>query len=154
MGHEPAVVRQTSSIQATQNLTVLMPDRANISLCRCVQPLSDLSFEVVEGPELMVSWMNSTSRFWTTPWALSTNGTVLNSGMTNFTLHNPNNASVPFRLDRGAVLVRIGVMIGTASRWLLVDSSSFTLTPPNAPLATMWLTYEAGTVVLHLSSYQ
>tara|TARA_Y100001954_G_scaffold238646_1_gene307320 strand:- start:10919 stop:13450 length:2532 start_codon:yes stop_codon:yes gene_type:complete len=142
------------SIQATQNLTVLMPDGANISLCRdAFNPYPDLSFEVVEGPELMVSWMNSTSRFWTTPWALSTNGTVLNSGMTNFTLHNPNNASVPFRLDRGG---SFGEDWG--HDWdgqpLAPGDTSFTLTPPNAPLATMWLTYEAGTVVLHLSSYQ
>jgi len=142
------------SVQATQNLTVLMPEGANISLCRdAFNPYPDLSFEVVEGPELMVSWMNSTSRFWTTPWALSTNGTVLNSGMTNFTLHNPTNASVPFRLDRGG---SFGEDWG--HNWdgqpLAPGDTSFTLTPPNAPLATMWLTYEAGTVVLHLSSYQ
>ena len=141
-------------VQATQNLTVLMPDGANISLCRdAFNPYPDLFFEVVEGPELMVSWMNSTSRFWTTPWALSTNGTVLNSGMTNFTLHNPTNASVPFRLDRGG---SFGEDWG--HNWdgqpLAPGDTSFTLTPPNAPLATMWLTYEAGTVVLHLSSYQ
>jgi len=142
------------SVQNTQNLTVLMPDGANISLCRdAFNPYPDLSFEVVEGPELMVSWMNSTSRFWTTPWALSTNGTVLNSGMTNFTLHNPTNVSVPFRLDRGG---SFGEDWG--HNWdgqpLAPGDTSFILTPPNAPLATMWLTYEAGTVVLHLSSYQ
>ena len=142
------------SVQATQNLTVLMPDGANISLCRdAFNPYPDLSFEVAEGPELMVSWMNSTSRFWTTPWALSTNGTVLNSGMTNFTLHNPTNTSVPFRLDRGG---SFGEDWG--HNWdgqpLAPGDTLFTLTPPNAPLATMWLTYEAGTVVLHLSSYQ
>ena len=138
----------------TQNLTLLMPEGANMTLCRdAFNPYADLSFKVVEGPELVVSWMNSSSRFWTTPWAISINGTVLNAGMTSFTLHNPTNATVPFRLDRGG---SFGEDWG--HDWdgnpLGPGETSFTLTPPAAPLATMWLTYEAGAVVLHLSSYQ
>ena len=142
------------AIKPAQNLTVLMPDGANVSLCRdAFNPYPDLSFEVVEGPELLVTWMNSTSRFWTTPWALSANGTSLNTGMTTFTLHNPTNESVPIRLDRGG---SFGEDWG--HNWdgepLRPGDTTFTLTPPDAPLATMWLTYEAGSIVLHLSSYQ
>ncbi len=141
------------AIQPTQNLTVLMPEGANLSLCRDgFNPYPDLAFDVVQGPELMVSWMNSTTRFWTTPWALSTNGTTLNTGMTTFTLHNPTNESVPIRLDRGG---SFGEDWG--HNWngqaLAPGDTTFSLTPPDAPLATMWLTYEAGSIVLHLSSY-
>ena len=141
-------------LQATQSMTVLMPDGANVSLCRDpFNPYPDLSFDVVEGPELLVSWMNSTSRFWTSPWAVSTNGTLLNTGMTTFTLHNPTNTTIPFRLDRGGSFGEDwshdwdGLPLGPGD-------TTFSLTPPNAPLATMWLTYEAGSIVLHLSSYQ
>ena len=125
-----------------------------MTLCKeLFNPYPSLSFTVVEGPELLVSWMGTTSRFWTTPWAIAANGTVLNSGMTSFTVHNPNNNSVPFRLDRGG---SFGEDWG--HNWdgnaLAPGDTSFELTPPNASLATMWLTYEAGAVVLHLSSYQ
>ena len=145
---------QLPSLQPTQNLTLLVPDGANLTLCRdTYNPYPDLSFEVVRGPELMVSWMNSTSRFWTTPWALATNGTLLNTGMTTFTLHNPANETVPFRLDRGGSFGEDWVHNWDGDA-LSPGDTTFTLTPPDAPLATMWLTYEAGSVVLHLSSYQ
>jgi hypothetical protein len=141
-------------IESNQNLTLLMSEGANMSLCKDLfNPYPAISFPVVEGPELVVSWMGTTSRFWTTPWAIATNGTVLNTGMTSFTIHNPNNISVPFRLDRGG---SFGEDWG--HNWdgnaLAPGPTSFELTPPSAPLATMWLSYEAGAVVLHLSSYQ
>ena len=141
-------------IESNQNLTLLMSEGANMSLCNeLFNPYPSISFPVVEGPELMVSWMGTSSRFWTTPWAIATNGTVLNTGMTSFTVHNPNNISVPFRLDRGG---SFGEDWG--HNWdgsaLAPGDTSFELTPPSAPLATMWLSYEAGAVVLHLSSYQ
>ena len=141
-------------IESNQNLTLLMSEGANMSLCQDLfNPYPSISFPVVEGPELMVSWMGTTSRFWTTPWAIATNGTVLNTGMTSFTVHNPNNTSVPFRLDRGG---SFGEDWG--HNWdgnsLAPGDTSFELMPPSAPLATMWLSYEAGAVVLHLSSYQ
>ncbi|RJU87305.1 MAG: hypothetical protein DWC05_02450 [Candidatus Poseidoniales archaeon] len=141
-------------IESNQNLTLLMSEGANMSLCKDLfNPYPSITFPVVEGPELMVSWMGTTSRFWTTPWAIATNGTVLNTGMTSFTIHNPNNISVPLRLDRGG---SFGEDWG--HNWdgdfLAPGDTSFELTPPSAPLATMWLSYEAGAVVLHLSSYQ
>ena len=140
--------------QADQNLTLLVPDGANLTLCKeAFNPYPALSFAAVEGPELLISWMNTTTRFWTTPWAVATGGTVLNTGMNTFTLHNPSNTSVPFRLDRGG---SFGEDWG--HNWdgqaLPPGDTVFDLTPPSAPLATMWLTYESGSVVLHLSSYQ
>ena len=141
-------------IQADQNLTLLVPDGANLTLCKeAFNPYPALSFTAVEGPELLISWMNTTTRFWTTPWAVATGGTVLNTGMNTFTLHNPSNTSIPFRLDRGG---SFGEDWG--HNWdgqaLAPGDTLFDLTPPSAPLATMWLTYESGSVVLHLSSYQ
>ncbi len=126
---------------------------ANMTLCRdAFNPYGDLSFKVVEGPELVVSWMNSSSRFWTTPWAISINRTVLNAGMTSFTLHNPTNATVPFRLDRGG---SFGEDWG--HDWdgnpLGPGETSFTLTPP-AAIGYDVAHLQAGAVVLHLSSYQ
>ena len=141
-------------IQADQNLTLLVPDGANLTVCKdAFNPYPALSFAAVEGPELLITWMNTTTRFWTTPWAVATEGTVLNAGMNVFTLHNPSNTSVPFRLDRGG---SFGEDWG--HNWdgqaLPPGDTLFDLTPPSASLATMWLTYESGFVVLHLSSYQ
>ena len=143
------------NIESDQNLTLMMSEGANMSLCKTASfdPYPALSFTVADGPELMVSWMNTTSRFWTTPWAIASNGTVLNAGMSSFTIHNPNQISVPFRLDRGG---SFGEDWG--HNWdgneLAPGDTVFELIPPDAPLATMWITYEAGAVVLHLSSYQ
>ncbi|MGB0312834.1 MAG: hypothetical protein ACPGDD_02985, partial [Poseidonia sp.] len=141
-------------VEAEQNLTLQMPSGANMSLCKeTYNPYPSLSFSVVEGPELLATWMGSTSRFWTTPWAIASNGTVLNEGMTSFTLHNPTNTSVPFRLDRGGSFGE-----DWSHDWdgnaLEPGTTTFELVPPDAPLATMWLSYEADAVVLHLSSYQ
>ncbi len=141
-------------VEAEQNLTLQMPSGANMSLCKeTYNPYPSLSFSVVEGPELLATWMGSTSRFWATPWAIASNGTVLNEGMTSFTLHNPTNTSVPFRLDRGGSFGE-----DWSHDWdgnaLEPGTTTFELVPPVAPLATMWLSYEADAVVLHLSSYQ
>ena len=141
-------------IEVEQNLTLLIPDQTNLSLCKeTFNPYPSLLFPTVRGPELLVTWMNSTTRFWTTPWAVATSGTVVNDGMASFTLHNPTNISVPFRLDRGG---SFGEDWG--HNWdggaLEPGDTEFDLTPPSAPLSTMWLTYESGSVVLHLSSYQ
>ena len=141
-------------IEVEQNLTLLIPDQTNLSLCKeTFNPYPSLFFPTVRGPELLVTWMNSTTRFWTTPWAVATSGTVVNDGMASFTLHNPTNISVPFRLDRGG---SFGEDWG--HNWdggaLEPGDTEFDLTPPSAPLSTMWLTYESGSVVLHLSSYQ
>ena len=141
-------------VEDEQNLTLRMPSGANMTLCKPgFNPYPALSFVAEDGPELLVSWMGSTSRFWTTPWAIASDGTVLNNGMTSFTLHNPTNSSVPFRLDRGGSFDD-----DWEHNWdgnsLSPGDTVFELTPPNAPLATMWLSFEAGSVVLHLSSYQ
>ena len=142
------------AIEPDENLTVLMPDGANMSLCKeTYNPYPSLSFSVMEGPELMTTWMGSTSLFWTTPWAIASSGTVLNEGMATFTLHNPSNTSVPFRLDRGGSFGEDWTHDWDGAP-LAPGDTTFQLIPPNAPLATMWLTYEAGAVVLHLSSYQ
>ena len=141
-------------IEPDENLTLLMPDGANMSLCKdTYNPYPSLSFSVMEGPELVTTWMGSTSRFWTTPWAIASSGTVLNEGMATFTLHNPSNTSVPFRLDRGGSFGEDWTHDWDGAP-LPPGDTTFQLIPPNAPLATMWLTYEAGAVVLHLSSYQ
>ncbi len=141
-------------VEEEQNLTLRVPPGANMTLCKPgFNPYPALSFVAEDGPELLVSWMGSTSRFWTTPWAIASDGTVLNNGMTSFTLHNPTNSSVPFRLDRGGSFDD-----DWEHNWdgnsLSPGDTVFELTPPNAPLATMWLSFEAGSVVLHLSSYQ
>ena len=141
-------------VEAEQNLTLLMAEGTNVSLCDDLfSPYPRVAFTVEEGPELLVSWMGTSTRFWSTPWAIAANGTLLNSGMAEFTITNPNEDPVPFRLAREGSF---------GDEWqhdwngttLPSGSTSFSLIPPASPLATMWLSLEAGTVVLHLASYQ
>ena len=97
-----------------QNLTLRMPSGANMTLCKPgFNPYPALSFVAEDGPELLVSWMGSTSRFWTTPWAIASNSSVVNSGMTSFTLHNPPTAAFPSAWTVAGVLTTIGSTIGT-----------------------------------------
>ncbi|MGB1354712.1 MAG: hypothetical protein ACPG79_05775 [Poseidonia sp.] len=140
-------------IDGDQNLTLHVENGANITVCDdTFSPYPRLNFTVMEGPELLVTWMNSTTRFWTTPWAIAYEGTFINGGMDSITFHNPTNESIPFRLAREG---------GFGDDWthdwdgssLAPGSTPLTLSPPQEPLATMWVTYDSGTVVLHLASY-
>ena len=142
------------SIEADQNLTLTAPQGTNISLCSDpFSPYPAAEFTIYRGPELLVTWLNTTTRFWTTPWAIATNGTMLNQGMAELTFHNPTNESIPFRLAREGSL---------GDDWqhdwngdaLAGGTTIISLAPPNASLSTMWLTLESGTVVLHLANYE
>jgi hypothetical protein len=141
-------------VEAEQNLTLLMVDGTNVSLCDDLfSPYPRVAFAVEEGPELLISWMGTSTRFWSTPWAIASNGTLLNTEMATFTITNPSDEPVPFRLTREGSF---------GDEWqhnwngtdLPSGATSFSLIPPESPLATMWLSLEAGTVVLHLASYQ
>ena len=141
-------------VEAEQNLTLLMVDGTNVSLCDDLfSPYPRVAFAVEEGPELLISWMGTSTRFWSTPWAIASNGTLLNTEMATFTITNPSDDPVPFRLTREGSF---------GDEWqhnwngtdLPSGATSFSLIPPESPLATMWLSLEAGTVVLHLASYQ
>ena len=145
---------ETPSVVGDEVLTLLVPPGKNLSRCDgTYNPYPSTVFTSVEGPELLTTWMNTTSRFWTTPWAIATNGTSLNTNMTSFTIHNPSNVSVPIRLERGGSFGD-----DWAHNWdggpLAPGDTVFELTPPNAPLATMYISFESGSVVLHLASYQ
>ena len=144
---------QLPVVEASQNLTLLLADGTNVSVCNDpFSPYPTYDFTVVEGPELMVTWMNTTTRFWSTPWAIAANGTLLNDGMADLTFYNPSNSSVPFRLSREG---SFGEEWG--HNWdgeaLAPGNTSLSFTPPSTPLATMWISLESGTVVLHLASY-
>ena len=141
-------------VEAEQNLTLLMVDGTNVSLCDDLfSPYPRVAFAVEEGPELLISWMGTSTRFWSTPWAIASNGTLLNTEMATFTITNPSDDPVPFRLTREGSFGDEWQhnWNGTA---LPSGATSFSLIPPASPLATMWLSLEAGTVVLHLASYQ
>ena len=141
-------------VEAEQNLTLLMADGTNVSLCDDLfSPYPRVAFAVEEGPELLISWMGTSTRFWSTPWAIASNGTLLNTEMATFTITNPSDEPVPFRLTREGSFGDEWQhnWNGTA---LPSGATSFSLIPPASPLATMWLSLEAGTVVLHLASYQ
>jgi len=123
-------------------------------LCKSTfSPYPEVAFDAVEGPELLVEWMNTTTRFWTTPWAIAHNGTLLHPDMGALTLTNPNQDPVPFRLAKEGSLGD-----DWATTWsggsLPPGDSTLVLTPPDSPLSTMWLTYDGNTVVMHLASYQ
>lgn len=140
-------------VESGQNLTLLIDEESNISVCtEPFSPYPKAAFEVVEGPELLVEWMGTDTRFWTTPWAVATNGTLLNAGMGELTFTNPSTESVPFRLAREGSLGE-----DWQHNWdgqaLGPGQTNLSFIPPSSPLSTMWLTYESGSVVVHLASY-
>ena len=145
-GHMP-------SIEAGQPLTLNIDDGTNVSVCSDpFSPYPRLKFQVTQGPELLVNWLNTTTRFPTQPWALASNGTLLNAGMGSLSFTNPSNESVPFRLSREG---------GFGEEWshdwdgtdLEPGTTSLNLAPPSSPLATMWVTFESNSFVLHLATY-
>lgn len=145
-GHMP-------SIEVGHPLRLTIDEGTNMSVCSdAFSPYPRLKFEVVEGPELFVDWLNTTTRFSTQPWALASNGTLLNSGMGTVSFTNPSNVSVPFRLSREG---------GFGEEWshdwdgldLAPGTTSLNLIPPSTPLATMWITFESNSFVLHLATY-
>ncbi len=144
------------AVETGQNLTLLMAEGSNASLCSNSEPFDPyprLKFDVHAGPEMLVEWMNTTTRFWTTPLARAINGTLLDQSMGELTFINPGNESIPFRIAREG-----GVGDDWSHDWdgqyLSPGMTNLSLTPPSEPYSTMWITHEAGTVVLHLASYQ
>lgn len=140
-------------VETGQNLTLLIDEGTNMTLCdEPFSPFPQVSFDVVEGPELLLTWMGTETRFWSTAWAVATNGTLLDPDMGNLTITNPSDEPVPFRLARTGSLGE-----DWQHNWdgaaLSPGSTSLTLVPPTSPLSTMWLTLESGTVVLHVASY-
>jgi hypothetical protein len=77
---------------------------------------------------------------------------LLDADMGTLTFTNPSNESVPFRLAREGSLGE-----DWQHNWdglpLAPGNTTLELVPPSSPLATMWLTLESGTVVLHVASY-
>ena len=141
-------------VEQDQRLTLQIASGTRVSLCKSTfSPYPEVAFDAVEGPELLVEWMNTTTRFWTTPWAIAHNGTLLHPDMGALTLTNPNQDPVPFRLAKEGSLGD-----DWATTWsggsLPPGDSTLVLTPPDSPLSTMWLTYDGNTVVMHLASYQ
>jgi len=143
-------------VETGQNLTLVMADGSNASLCSNSDPFNPyprLKFDVHAGPEMLVEWMNTTTRFWTTPLAMAINGTLLDQTMGELSFINPGNESIPFRIAREG-----GIGEDWSHDWdgqyLSPGVTNLSLTPPSEPYSTMWITHEAGTVVLHLASYQ
>ena len=140
-------------IETGQNLTLLIEEGTNLTLCSDpFSPYPEVSFAVERGPELLLDWMGTETRFWTTAWAIAANGTLLDTDMGTLTFTNPSNESVPFRLAREGSLGE-----DWQHNWdglpLAPGNTTLELVPPSSPLATMWLTLESGTVVLHVASY-
>jgi hypothetical protein len=145
-GHMPAV-------DAGEQLTLLMLDGSNHSVCSDpFSPYPRLNFDVHEGPEMMITWLNTTTRFLNQPWALSVNGTLLNAGMGVLEFDNPANASVPFRLSREGDFGEDWTHDWNGEN-LSPGLTRLEFAPPSSGLASMWLTYESNAVVLHLATY-
>jgi len=145
-GHMPAV-------DAGEQLTLLMLDGSNHSVCSDpFSPYPRLNFDVHEGPEMMITWLNTTTRFLNQPWALSVNGTLLNAGMGVLEFDNPANESIPFRLSREGDFGEDWTHDWNGEN-LSPGLTRLEFTPPSSGLASMWLTYESNAVVLHLATY-
>jgi len=140
-------------VESGQNLTLLLADGDNVSICNdAFSPYPKTRFTVVEGPELLVEWMGTLTRFWSTPWAVASNGTLLNTGMGELSFTNPGTEPVPFRLAREGSLGE-----DWQHNWdglaLNPGTTNLSFVPPATPLSTMWVTYESGSVVVHLASH-
>ena len=145
---------QIPSLEGNQSLNIKADSGSKLMICNNMfSPYPALEFPIKEGPELIVSWMGSTSRFWSTPWAIAMNGTLLNEGMSNLTFFNPSDESIPFRLARAGSPGE-DWQYEWSGNTLEPGVSNISLIPPQSPLSTMWITLESGTVVLHLASYQ
>jgi len=145
-GQIPAIVNET-------NLTLIMEEGVNVSLCQNqLNPNPQTSFAVEQGPELILVRSNISYRLWSNIWAAATNGSLISSdGMSTFSFYNPSNTSIPVMVANE----------GSGSPWQIINSSTalaqgmneFSFMPSNSTFATMWISHQDGGVVIHLGSY-
>ena len=145
-GQIPAIVNET-------NLTLMMEEGVNVSLCQNqLNPNPQISFAVEQGPELILVRSNISYRLWSNIWAAATNGTLISSdNMSTFSFYNPSNTSIPVRVENE----------GSGTPWQMMNSSTsleqgineFSFMPSNSTFSTMWISHQDGGVVIHLGSY-
>jgi len=145
-GQIPAIVNET-------NLTLIMEEGVNVSLCQNqLNPNPQTSFAVEQGPELILVRSNISYRLWGNIWAAATNGSLISSdGMSTFSFYNPSNTSIPVMVANE----------GSGSAWQILNSSTsldqgmneFSFMPSNSTFSTMWISHQDGGVVIHLGSY-
>ncbi len=145
-GQIPLIVNET-------NLTLLMEDGVNVSLCQNqLNPNPQTTFAVEQGPELILVRSNISYRLWTNIWAAAINGTLIASNnMSTFSFYNPSNISVPVMVTHE----------GSGSQWQIISSSAsleqglteYNFAPSNSTFSTMWISHQDGSVVIHLGSY-
>jgi len=144
---------QVPLIENETNLTLLMEDGINVSLCQNqLNPNPQMTFAVEQGPELILVRSNINYRLWTNIWAAAINGTLIASNsISTFSFYNPSNISVPVMVTHE----------GSGSQWQIINSSSsleqglteYNFAPSNSTFSTMWISHQDGSVVIHLGSY-
>ena len=144
---------QIPLIENETNLTLLMEDGVNVSLCQNqLNPSPQTTFAVEQGPELILVRSNISYRLWNNIWAAAINGTLIASNsMSTFSFYNPSNISVPVMVMHE----------GSGSQWQIINSSAsldkglteYSFTPSNSTFSTMWISHQDGSVVIHLGSY-
>ena len=144
---------QIPLIENETNLTLLMEDGVNVSLCQNqLNPSPQTTFAVEQGPELVLVRSNTSYRLWNNIWAAAINGTLIASNsMSTFSFYNPSNISVPVMVMHE----------GSGSQWQIINSSAsldkglteYSFTPSNSTFSTMWISHQDGSVVIHLGSY-
>ena len=142
-GQIPAIVNET-------NLTLIMEEGVNVSLCQNqLNPNPQTTFAVEQGPELILVSSNISYRLWNNIWAAAINGTL--NGMSTFSFYNPSNISVPVMVTHE----------GSGSQWQIISSSAslvqglteYNFAPSTSTFSTMWISHQDGSVVIHLGSY-
>ena len=117
-------------------------------------PEPDKIISVHEGPELLLERNGNYHRMWTSIWASAALGQLSSPNLSEFTIHNPNNATV------GVNIVQTTSGNGS-EEWQIISSvtelvggeNEFHFSPPESILSTMWFNFEDGEIYIYLGSY-
>ena len=134
---------------------LILNDSDEASVCsEDMHPIPDYMFSIEYGPELVFERNGNYYRMWTSLWASAANGELSGAGMSNFTIHNPNNHTT-----------RVNIVQTTygdnANEWTVIQSSNqlvsganeFKFSPPSNLLSTLYIDFEDGEIYIYLGSY-
>ena len=143
------------SIQENDSLLLILNDSDEASVCsEDMHPIPDYMFSIEYGPELVFERNGNYYRMWTSLCASAANGELSGAGMSNFTIHNPNNHTT-----------RVNIVQTTygdnANEWTVIQSSNqlvsganeFKFSPPSNLLSTLYIDFEDGEIYIYLGSY-
>ena len=143
------------AIQANDSIELIMSEPNYFSICSAdAYPIPEHIISIENGPELIFERNNQHFRMWTNMWASAANGELSGDNMSEFVIHNPQNASTKVNI----VQTTLG---SNAQEWTVLESlnqlvpgeNNFKFQPPDNLLATLYIEYEDGELYIYLGSY-